>query len=291
MPASARAFWVESPGEGGSAPSTWPTRPRRGRWCGRCSPGISRGTEALVFRGGVPESQRQAMRAPYQEGDFPGPVKYGYLNVGVVESGPAELVGRTVFCLYPHQTRYVVPAAAVTVVPDGVPAAAGRPGGHGRDGRQRAVGRRAAARRPGRGGRGPAWSAPASPGCSPASPASTVTLVDPNPARAALATALGVGVRRGRRTHRASSTWSWHASATAAGLQLALDLLAPEGTVVDLSWYGDAPGHAVARRGVPRPAADHPVQPGRRGRAGASGQPDDEGSAGAGAGPVAGQRL
>ena len=63
------------------------------------------------------------MRAPFQEGDFPGPVKYGYLNVGVVEHGPPELRGRTVFCLYPHQTAYVVPAGAVTVVPDGVPAA------------------------------------------------------------------------------------------------------------------------------------------------------------------------
>src|SRR4051812_49600781 len=61
------------------------------------------------------------MRAPFQEGDFPGPVKYGYLNVGVVEQGPPELRGRTVFCLYPHQTAYVVPAGAVTVVPDDVP--------------------------------------------------------------------------------------------------------------------------------------------------------------------------
>ena len=84
--------------------------------------GVSRGTETLVFTGGVPRSQWATMRAPYQEGEFPGPVKYGYLNVGVVEAGPAGLIGRTVFCLYPHQTRYVVPATAVTVVPDGVPA-------------------------------------------------------------------------------------------------------------------------------------------------------------------------
>ena len=55
-----------------------------------CS-GVSRGTETLVFRGGVPESQYAAMRAPFQEGDFPGPVKYGYLNVGVVEEGPDAL--------------------------------------------------------------------------------------------------------------------------------------------------------------------------------------------------------
>src|SRR5206468_7643843 len=40
---------------------------------------------------------------------------------GTVEDGPAELRGRTVFCLYPHQTVYVVPARAVVVVPDGVP--------------------------------------------------------------------------------------------------------------------------------------------------------------------------
>ena len=85
--------------------------------------GVSRGTETLVFRGGVPPGQYAAMRAPFQEGDFPGPVKYGYLNVGVVEQGPAELLGRTVFCLYPHQTAYVVPAGAVTVVPEGVPPA------------------------------------------------------------------------------------------------------------------------------------------------------------------------
>ena len=62
------------------------------------------------------------MRAPFQAGDFPAPVKYGYLNVGVVERGDDTLVGRTVFTLYPHQSAFVVPASAVTVVPDGVPA-------------------------------------------------------------------------------------------------------------------------------------------------------------------------
>src|SRR5215217_2418817 len=85
--------------------------------------GTGRGTEALVFRGEVPPSLHASMRAPFQAGDFPGPVKYGYLSVGVVEQGPPELRGRTVFCLYPHQTAYVVPARAVTVVPDDVPPA------------------------------------------------------------------------------------------------------------------------------------------------------------------------
>src|SRR5689334_5395329 len=87
--------------------------------------GISRGTELLVHRGGVPAAVAARMRAPFQEGDLPGPVKYGYLSVGVVEAvdpAAAELRGRTVFCLYPHQDRYVVPITALTVVPDGVPA-------------------------------------------------------------------------------------------------------------------------------------------------------------------------
>ncbi|BCB76118.1 hypothetical protein Pflav_025280 [Phytohabitans flavus] len=117
-----RAFWLRSPGAGEIRPVTLaPPGPDevlvRSLWSG-----VSRGTETLVFRGGVPESQHAAMRAPFQEGDFPAPVKYGYLNVGLVEDGPDELRGRAVFCLYPHQTRYVVPASAVTPVPDSVPA-------------------------------------------------------------------------------------------------------------------------------------------------------------------------
>ena len=91
-------------------------------WCGPCYTGISRGTESLVFRGGVPASEHERMRAPFQSGDFPGPVKYGYLNVGLVEGGPSELVGHTVFTLYPHQSAFVVPAVSVAPIPDGVPA-------------------------------------------------------------------------------------------------------------------------------------------------------------------------
>src|SRR3954464_1174848 len=113
----AHAYWLRAPGLGEIRPVALP-EPGRGDVVVRTlRSGVSRGTETLVFRGGVPP------RAPFQEGDFPGPVKYGYLNVGAVEEGPAELRGRTVFCLYPHQTAYVVPAAPVAVVPDGVPPA------------------------------------------------------------------------------------------------------------------------------------------------------------------------
>ena len=41
---------------------------------------------------------------------FPLPSKYGYASVGHVEQGPRDLLDRAVFVLYPHQTRYVVPA-------------------------------------------------------------------------------------------------------------------------------------------------------------------------------------
>ena len=121
MTRDADAFWVLSPGVGAIRPATIPEPGPDEVVVRTLHSAISRGTESLVFRGGVPESERVRMRAPFQDGDFPGPVKYG--NVGLVEEGPRRLRGRTVFCLFPHQTRYVVPAAAVTLVPDDAPAA------------------------------------------------------------------------------------------------------------------------------------------------------------------------
>jgi len=200
--------------------------------------GVSRGTETLVFRGGVPASQYSAMRAPFQDGEFPGPVKYGYLNVGVVEQGPAELRGRTVFCLYPHQSAYVVPAEAVVVVPDDVPPAravlAGTvetavnalwDGGPLLGDRITVVGAGMV-------------------GCSVARlltriPGVQVTLVDVDASRADVAATLDVGFALPADADGGRDLVV-HTSATSAGLQRSLDLLAPEGTVIDLSWYGDA---------------------------------------------------
>src|SRR5262249_4385015 len=82
---------------------------------------ISRGTERLVFFGRVPESEYQRMRAPFMGGTFPFPAKYGYSTVGRVENGPRELVGRTVFALYPHQDLFALPAEPVTPAPDRAP--------------------------------------------------------------------------------------------------------------------------------------------------------------------------
>ena len=119
---TATAFWIEESGRG-SLRTQVVAEPGADEVLVRTlHTGISRGTESLVFRGEVPAGERERMRAPFQDGTIPGPVTYGYLNVGVVEMGPAELEGRTVFTLFPHQSRFVVPASAVTPIPDAVPA-------------------------------------------------------------------------------------------------------------------------------------------------------------------------
>ncbi|MER6270920.1 zinc-binding alcohol dehydrogenase [Streptomyces sp900105755] len=237
MNSSARAFWLRSPGHG-ELRDVALVEPGEGEVLVRALySGVSRGTETLVFRGGVPESQHDVMRAPFQEGDFPGPVKYGYLSVGVVEQGPEELVGRTVFCLYPHQTRYVVPVSAVTVVPERVPPARAVLAGT----VETAV--------------NALWDAApllgdriaviggGMVGCSVAAllarfPGIRLQLVDADPARAKTAEALGVDFAAPGDA-LGECDLVVHASATEQGLTRALELLAPEGTVLDLSWYGD----------------------------------------------------
>src|SRR5882762_9787223 len=117
----ARAFWIAAPGRGEMRVETVPPPAPDEVVVRALFSGISRGTEALVFEGRVPVSEHQRMRAPFQAGEFPAPIKYGYASVGIVERGPRELRDRTVFTLYPHQTRYVVPASSAHVLPDGVP--------------------------------------------------------------------------------------------------------------------------------------------------------------------------
>ncbi|MET1059560.1 MAG: zinc-binding alcohol dehydrogenase [Nocardioides sp.] len=235
--AEALAFWVREPGVGEirrvAVPEPGPAEVR----VVTQRSGVSRGTETLVFRGAVPASQYAAMRAPFQQGDFPGPVKYGYLNVGVVDRGPARLLGRTVFCLYPHQTTYVVPAEAVAVVPDAVPtrravlAGAMETAVNALWDAGPLVGDRVAVVGAGMIGCCVARLLARMPGVE-------VTLVDVDPARAAVADTLGAGFALPGDAPEGRDLVV-HASATSAGLQRSLDLLAPDGTVLDLSWYGD----------------------------------------------------
>ena len=121
--AQTRAFWVVEPGRGEIRPERLDNPSADEIVVRTLYSGISRGTEALVFQGRVPATEYQRMRAPFQSGDFPAPIKYGYASVGHVEQGPRDLVDRAVFVLYPHQTRYVVPAQSAYVLPEGVPAA------------------------------------------------------------------------------------------------------------------------------------------------------------------------
>ncbi|WP_328979192.1 zinc-binding alcohol dehydrogenase [Streptomyces canus] len=237
MKAAARAFWLRSPGEGEIREVTLPA-PREDEVLVRSLySGVSRGTETLVFRGGVPESQYATMRAPFQEGDFPGPVKYGYLSVGVVEEGPSAVKGRTVFCLYPHQTRYVVPASAVTVVPDDVPAARAVLAGTVETAVNALwdaaplIGDRIAVVGGGMVGSSVAALLARFPGVR-------VQLVDSDPARAKTAEALGVGFASPADA-LGDCDLVVHASATEQGLARSLELLSAEGTVLELSWYGD----------------------------------------------------
>ncbi len=233
----ARAYWLRAPGVSEIRPVTVPDPGPDDVVVRTVRSGVSRGTETLVFRGGVPPEQYAAMRAPHQEGEFPGPIKYGYLNVGVVEEGPARLRGRTVFCLYPHQTAYVVPASAVTVVPEDVPPVRAVLAGT----VETAVNALWDAA-PLLGDRVTVVGA-GMVGCCVARllgrfPGAQVQLVDVEPGRAEVAATLGADFALPADAS-GSRDLVVHASATSAGLQRSLELLAPEGTVIDLSWYGD----------------------------------------------------
>lgn len=211
--------------------------------------GISRGTESLVFHGRVPKTEHSRMRAPFQAGDFPWPVKYGYANVGRVLDGPAELLGKTVFCLYPHQDHYRVPAAAVTLLPEGLPperailAANMETAVNGLWDGAPAVGDRIAVVGLGVVGLLVAWLASRIPG-------TRVTAIDTNPDRRAVAESLGLTFSSGSAPD--DHDLVIHASGHPSGLETSLGLAGQEATIVEMSWYGDQPVSA------PLGAAFHP---------------------------------
>ena len=235
---TARQFWIVKPGRGEVRRASLPPAEVGDVLVRALYSGISRGTEALVFRGAVPPSQYASMRAPFQEGEFPGPVRYGYSSVGTVEEGPDRLRGRTVFCLYPHQDRYRVPAAAVHPVPEDVPA-------------ERAV---LAANmetavnvvwdaRPTAGDEilvigGGVVGLLAAALCRDV-PGARVTVVDPNPSRAATAGALGLAYRPDPPAE-GTADLVIHASGRAEGLRAALGAAGLESTIVEASWHGSS---------------------------------------------------
>jgi threonine dehydrogenase-like Zn-dependent dehydrogenase len=232
MAETARALWYVGPGQAeirdealGSSDGVVRVRATWGA--------ISRGTESLIAAGRVPPSEYRRMRAPFMAGSFPFPVKYGYATVGTLEDGA------TVFALHPHQTVFDLPAEAAVPVPASVPARravlaanmetalnAVWDAGTGPFGRVAVVG---------------AGVVGALTGFLCRTLASAdVTLVDINPARAPVAQALGLAFALPDDAP-GECDLVFHASARGAGLATALGLARDEATILELSWYGDAP--------------------------------------------------
>lgn len=230
------AFWVVAPGRGELRHEAVLV-PREGEAIVHALySGISRGTESLVFNGRVPPSEYARMRAPFQAGSFPGPVKYGYSSVGRVVDGPAALTGKTVFCLYPHQLRYVVPIDALYLLPETVPASRAVLAANLETALNAvwdsgaAPGDRVAVVGGGSVGCLAAWVLGRMPGCD-------VELIDTNPQRRAIADAFGIKFAHAH-TATPDADVVLHTSGSPEGLQLALKLAAFEAAVCECSWYG-----------------------------------------------------
>jgi len=230
------ALWHISPGVAALRPTTLPAPGPDDNLVRALASGISRGTERLVHHGRVPPAAAAQMRCPMQEGEFAFPVKYGYCMVGLAEAGPHA--GQRVFCLHPHQSRFVIPAALCTPLPDALPDA------------------RAALAANMETALNALWDAAPLPGeramvigagvvgllvafLLARIPGVVVTVVDRDPAKAALAVALGARFARPEDAP-GDQELILHASASEAGLQLALNRAAFEARIIEASWFGAA---------------------------------------------------
>jgi threonine dehydrogenase-like Zn-dependent dehydrogenase len=199
--------------------------------------GVSRGTERLIMAGKVGQSEWERMRAPLQAGSFPYPVKYGYCATGLVEQGPKELLGRRVFVLHPHQTRFLAPASMATPLPDGLPS------------------RRATLAANMETALNAVWDSGAGPAdkivvvgggivglliayIAAGLPGADVTVVDLATERAIIAQSFEAKFATPDKCPEDADV-VFHATASAPGLATAINSAGFEGTVVEVSWFGD----------------------------------------------------
>lgn len=235
----ARALWYVAPGRVELRPSQIGAPPPGHALVRTMFTGISRGTERLVHKGAVGAGEWDRMRAPLQEGKLPFPVKYGYCAVGEVVGGHPDYEGRTVFCLHPHQDWFIAPVGMLALVPGNVtPARA-----------TLAANMETALNALWDSGAGPAdrivvvgagvlgllvaYIASRMPGAN-------VTVVDTIPERRALVDKIGARFASPTDAPRGADV-VFHTSVSSAGLDTAIDCCGLEGTVVELSWYGERP--------------------------------------------------
>ncbi len=232
------ALWYVAPGAAELRTAPLPARATGDALVRTLWSGISRGTERLVFNGLHDPSHRERMRAPFQEGRFPFPVKYGYCAVGRVEDGPSRLLGRTVFCLHPHQDRFVARAHALTVVPDDIPA------------------RRATLAANMETALNAMWDSGAGPGdrivvvgagvvglliafIAARIPGAEVCVLDTDESRRSIVVQFGARFAKPDHAPKDADV-VFHTSASQTGLATALSCCGMEAAVIEMSWYGDA---------------------------------------------------
>ncbi len=235
----ARALWYTKPGQAELRTERLaPPAPGEARVTTEFS-AISRGTERLVAKGEVPQSEWSRMRAPLQAGSFSFPVKYGYSAAGLVTAGSDTMLGRRVFVLHPHQDYFQAAEDSLVAIPDAIPS------------------RRAVLAANMETALNAHWDAGTAPGDRIAVigagivgllvaylarriAGTAVTLVDIDPARASYAKALGLAFATPNDLPP-DNRIVFHTSATEAGLNAAIGACVFEGKVIEMSWYGTRP--------------------------------------------------
>lgn len=240
QPQAARALWYVAPGKVELRSETLGQLGDANLLVRSLFSATSRGTERQVLNGNIPSGEWKRMRAPLQSGDFPFPVKYGYCATGRVEAGPADLVGARVFVLHPHQDWFVAPASMAMTLPAAIPERRAT----------LAANMETALNALWDGGAGPAdhivvvgagvvglliaYLAARLPGAR-------VTVTDIVPERATIAEELGARFADARDLAGAGADVVFHTTASEAGAATALSACGLEGTVVEVSWYGNRP--------------------------------------------------